>query len=129
MATTAGSCRSGWATAGPGSDPRLDDHAAASVRCERDRAALNPFGGAALGQELDLAQDRAQHDPHLVEGEARAQAAADASAEGNPFVGAGLAIEEALGAEAVRLGIQLGPAVEQVDRRGHIDAGGVAAAT
>ena len=65
-----------------------------------------------------------EDDGHLELGEGGAEAAANAAAEGDPGVGAGRGLEEALGEEAVRLGVDLGIAVDEVDAGGDRGAGG-----
>ena len=83
----------------------------------RARARVGRADLVALDQLLE-------DDRHLELGEGGAEAAADAAAEGDPGVGAGRVVEEALGQEAVRLGVDLGVAVDEVDAGGDRDAGG-----
>ena len=74
--------------------------------------------GAGLGLvQLAAAEHLAQDDPHLELGEGGAEAAADAAAEGDPGVGVGPCLEEALGPEGERLGIDVGAGVGEPDRR------------
>ena len=76
------------------------------------------FSGCLVGgAELGALDDRPQHDPHLVFGEGRADAAPDAAAEGDPGVGVGLGLEEALGPEALGLGEEVLAVVQGGDRR------------
>ena len=82
-------------------------------RSEAGRAGCDPV---AFDQ---LAED----DLHLELGEGGAEAAADAAAEGDPGVGAGRVVEEALGQEALRFRVDLGVAVDQVDAGRDRDAG------
>ena len=72
-------------------------------------------GSAEVGALDELAQDR----PHLVFGEGGADAAAHAAAEGDPGVVVGLALEEALGPELLRLGEEVLAVVQGGDRRHH----------
>ena len=78
---------------------------------------------------LDRAQPGAleharQHDPHLGQREARAQAAPGAAPERDPGVGVGSVVaEEALGPELLRLRVQVGAAVDRADRGVDLDAG------
>ena len=81
------------------------------------------FSGSGSGAlQLGPLEDRAQHDPHLVFGEGGADAAAHAAAEGDPGVGVGLAVEEALGPELLRLGEEVLAVVQRGDRRQHVGA-------
>ena len=102
---------------------RLDGDAGAAVGGEGDGAADDSLVGAVLGDQADPIEDGLEDDLHLVEGEAGAEATADAAAEGDPGVGAGRVVEEALGAEGLGLRVEVGPAVEQVDRGVDADAG------
>src|ERR1700761_6324166 len=78
-----------------------------------DRAAvvrLRRWIGRAEVAALDqLAED----DGHLELGEGGAEAAADAAAEGEPGVGAGRGLDEALGAERGRGGVNAWVAVDE----------------
>ena len=63
---------------------------------------------AGIGRsQVDPAEDRPEDDPHLELGERRPQAATHPAAEREPGVGLGLALEEALGAEGVGLGVRV----------------------
>ena len=76
-----------------------------------DRAAQDPLGSGIGRADLVALDQLLEHDRHLVEGEGCAEAAAHAAAEGDPGVGAGRLLEEALGQEALGVGIDLGVAV------------------
>ena len=65
-----------------------------------DRAAEGAFGGGSRRGDLPPGDQLPQHDRHLLLGEGGAEAAAHAAAEGDPGVGAGRRLEEALGPEA-----------------------------
>ena len=77
------------------------------------RATRSARREAAAGRS---AQDRRQHDPHLHLREGRAQAAAHAAAVRDPGVGRGRALEEALGAERVRVRVGVRAGVGEPDR-------------
>ena len=64
-----------------------------------------------------------RHDPHLVFGEGGADAAAHAAAERDPGIPVGLALEEALGPERLRLGEEVLAVMEGGDRRDDEGAG------
>ena len=51
------------------------------------------------------------------QGEGGAEAASGSAAEGDPGVGAGAGVEEALGAEGEWVGVEVGAAVEECDVR------------
>src|SRR4029077_20087208 len=95
---------------------RLHGDAGAAAGGEGDGAAGDALVVALLGDEGDPVEDGLEDDPHLVEGEAGAEATAHAAAEGNPLVGAARSLEEALGAEGLGRGVEVGAGVEQVDR-------------
>src|SRR4051795_327596 len=80
-----------------------------------DGAAVGALGGWAGGGYLVAADQLAEDDGHLELGEGGAEAAADAAAEGDPGVGAGRVVEEALGEEPLGFGVDLRVAVDQVD--------------
>ena len=71
---------------------------------ERDAAQDDGFGVRAQGPQLDPGDHGADHLGHLGLREGGADAAADPAAEGQPGVGLGALVEEALGPELVRLG-------------------------
>ena len=85
-----------------------------SVIARRKARSDGGFGGWIVVALDQLAQD----DLHLELGEGGAEAAADAAAEGDPGVGAGRVVEEALGQEAVRLRVDRRVAVDEVDAGG-----------
>ncbi len=66
------------------------------------------------GAQRAGAQQLAHHDAHLEHRKAGAEAAAATAAEGDPGVGAGLLVEEALGPEGVGVGVDVGVVVDQV---------------
>src|SRR5438552_2992211 len=72
---------------------------------------LEPTGA---GVEPEAPYHGGQHGLHLEQREAGAEAAPAAAAERDPRVGAGRLLEEALGAERVRLGIHVGVVVDEV---------------
>src|SRR3954469_8162891 len=73
--------------------------------------------------DLATADQLAEHDRHLELGEGGAEAAPHPAAEGDPGVGAGRRLEEALGLKAVRVGIDPRVAVDQVDAGRDGDSG------
>ena len=85
--------------------PRGDEEAA---RHGADRARVGEL-------QLDRGQYPREHDLHLVEGERHSEAAAHSAPEGRPLVGVGPLAEEALGAELVRLGVEVGPPVHHAE--------------
>ena len=89
-----------------------------------DGAAEGALGLRVGRADLVALDQLPEDDRHLELGEGGAEAAADAAAEGDPGVGAGRVVEEALGEEAVRFGVDLGVAVDQVDAGRRGDAGG-----
>ena len=95
-------------------------------RDHRDVADLDLFGCGVDGTQLGPLDEFAQDRPHLVFGEGGADAAADAAAEGDPGVVVDLAVEEALGAERLRLGEGVLAVVEGGDRREDEGAGAAA---
>src|SRR3954452_16575862 len=64
-----------------------------------DRAAVGALRGGVCRGDLVAADQLAEDHGHLELGEGGAEAAADAAAEGDPGVGAGRVVEEALGQE------------------------------
>ena len=64
-----------------------------------------------------MAQDCPEHDSRLGHRESGADAASRSSAEGDPGVGAGTGVEEALGPEGERIGVELGTPVHERDVR------------
>jgi hypothetical protein len=64
-----------------------------------------------------------QHDAHLVFGERGAQATPYATSEGNPAVGPGSLLKKAFRPELPRVRVDVGPPVQQVDRRHHTHPG------
>src|SRR5262249_20547170 len=89
---------------------RAEDHLGVAARGLGDRAPEGPLGLRPRGQDRPPADQLAEHDGHLELGEGGAEAAAHAAAERDPRVGAGRAVEEALGQEALGLGVDLGVA-------------------
>ena len=79
---------------------------------------------AARREESRASGDDGKDFGHLEQRERGAEAAADAAAEGDPGVGARRAVEEALGPEGVRLGVEVFASVQQPNARRHRDAGG-----
>ena len=77
--------------------------------------------GRVVGGELDAAQDLADHDAHLGQGEGRTEAAPPAAAERDPDVGVGPLPDEALRAELQRLGVE--PRVAHHEEDGRVDEG------
>ena len=77
---------------------------------------------APAGATVKRSRRGAQHEPHLQQREARAEAAPPPAAERQPGVGAGLSAEEALGPERVRIGIDLGIVVNEVGAADQHDA-------
>jgi AcrR family transcriptional regulator len=72
--------------------------------------------------EAGVPHDRGEDDPQLEHGEARSDAAPRSASERNPSVAVGRLLEEALGSEFVRVGVDVGPPMEQVDGRRNIDS-------
>ena len=111
--------------AGPGRSIRPLGHAAGSAR--RCAIAVAPREGARVMKRGRMRSERSRAarrsiaavtvcstSLHLELGEGGAGAAADAAAERHPRVRAGWLLEEALGPEAKRVGIDVGPAMDQV---------------
>src|SRR5438132_8027330 len=133
-ASAPGAATSGVAAPGAGGSPRraavagagtlgggalaANDDARAVARDHRDVALTRAFGRRVGRLEVDALHDRAQHDTLLGHRKRRAEAAADASAEGDPRVGARLVSEEALGAEGMRFGIHVLAVVKREDAHG-----------
>ncbi len=86
---------------------------------------MTPSGPAArLGAEPHGREHRPQHDPHLEQREAGAEAAPDPGGERHPLEWPRRIFpQEALGPEREWVWIEVGAAVEQVDRGRHVDAG------
>ncbi len=74
------------------------------------------------GSQLAAGQHGPHHDLHLEHREARADAAAPAAAERDPGVGAGRLLEEALGAELVRVRVDRRVVMDEVGVRHQADA-------
>src|SRR4051794_12120278 len=83
---------------------RCDDRLTATARQDRHAPETCLLGLDPRRMELDPRQDRRDHDLHLELGESRPGAAAHASAEGNPGVGLGCALEEPLWAKRTWVG-------------------------
>src|SRR4051794_20506943 len=101
-----------------------DDHLPPARRREPDRAARDQLRPVAGGLEPQLARHGPQDRAHLEHREARADAAPHAAAERQPRVGLRRALEEALGAERVRIAVDVLAPVHEVDARRHHRADG-----
>src|SRR3954452_19435191 len=83
----------------------------AGARDQGDSLAEHLLAGGTGRPQLGALQDAAHDDPHLLQREARAQAAPGAAAEGQPRVGVGRAVaEEPFGAELLWVGVAVGAA-------------------
>src|SRR3954452_23868351 len=90
-----------------------------------DSLPLHLLADGARGAQLGALQDAPDDDAHLLQREARAEAAPGAAAEGQPRVGVGRAVaEEALGPKLLRAGVAVGAAVDHRDRRVDLHAVG-----
>src|SRR4051812_8800894 len=94
-----------------GGPARGGDDAGAVAGRERDVAAGDALGAAGAGAQVEAAQDLGQDDAHLHLGEGGAEAAAHPAAVGDPRVGRGRLVEEALRAEGVRVRVRVGAGV------------------
>ena len=83
-------------------------------------------GSGSRGFEVEAAGRRLEHDPLLGHRQGRAEAAADAAAEGEPLVGARLAVEPALGPELEGLRVEVLAVVEEQDADQDRRVGGTA---
>src|SRR5436853_6305297 len=79
-----------------------------------DVAPLRDLDALAAVAQLAAAEQGAEDDLQLQHREAGAEAAAAAAAEGDPAVGAGGGVEEALGTEGVGLGVDLRVVMDEV---------------
>ena len=105
--------------------PPGDDDRQAARRRDGHRAPCAPhLAGRAGEAHLDPRQEGREHHLHLVEGEGHADAAPEAAPERQPLPRRRLELEEPVGEEARRLGVELGPPVHEVDRRSDHRAGG-----
>src|SRR3954454_15167709 len=85
---------------------------------QRDALAEDLVGIGPGGAQRRALQDAGNDDPHLLQREGGAEAAAGAAAEGQPCVGVGRVVaEEALRAEGRGIGVAVGAAVDHRDRR------------
>jgi hypothetical protein len=84
---------------------------------ERDRPPAHALGGRLGRRDVQAADHRGEHALHLEDREARPQAAPHATAERDPRIRARRLLEEALGPERPRLGIDVGTTVDEVDAR------------
>ena len=98
------------------------------LRGEGDVADLDLFRGGVGRPQGGTGDEFAEDDPHLELGEGSADAAPDAAAERDPGVGVGFALEEALGPELLRVGVDVLAQVDGGDRRHHEAARGQAVA-
>jgi hypothetical protein len=103
---------------------RAQDDAAAAGRDHRHVAVQGVLGGGVVGLEVEAAGHRLEDDTHLGHCQGGAEAAADAAAEGDPLIGAGLAAEPALGAELEGLGVEVLAVVDEEDAHRDCGAGG-----
>ena len=79
---------------------------------------------ARRGAQVEALEDRREHDPHLHLRERRAEAAAHAAAVRDPGVGRRRALDEALGAEGVRVRVGVRAGVGEPDRGRDVGARG-----
>src|SRR2546426_11697863 len=79
--------------------------AGASGRPDRDVSPARDLEAVAHGAKLARCQDAADHELHLKHREARSEAAASATAERDPGVGARWLVQKALGTEGVGIRI------------------------
>src|SRR5207245_387289 len=84
-------------------DVRAQYHDAAARGAERDTAPARGFGRTFGRAYVEALQQCAQDDLHLEQRKARAYASTPSAAEGDPRVRPRRALEEALGAERVRI--------------------------
>ena len=94
---------------------RADDDAAAARRDHRHVAVQGALGLRVRGDEVEAAGGRLEDDALLGHRQRRAEAAADAAAEGQPLVGAGLAVVPALGPELEGVLVEVLAVVEEED--------------
>src|SRR5205085_6762745 len=81
------------------------DHRRASCRTERDAAPRGALGLLGGRRQLMAREHLAQHDPHLLQGKACAEASPAASTERDPCVRPGTLAEKPLGTERIGVGI------------------------
>ena len=98
-----GRCRSAGSGARHGV-PLPEHRGRAELRAQRDAPPAAQLGAVRAGS-IEWREHRAQDDLHLERREARAEAAAAAAAERDPGVRPRRVVEEALGPERVRLGV------------------------
>src|SRR5579875_812704 len=96
--------------------------ARAARRAEGDAAAARRLRRRARRRQLEPPERAAEHDLHLLQGEARAQAAPAPAPEWDPGVRSGGLPEEALGPEGIGLRIDLRVVVDEEDARQQRDA-------
>ena len=99
----------------PGSAARADDDARAARRDHRHVAVQGALGRRVLDFEVEPPRRRLEDDALLGHRQRRAQAAADAAAEGDPLVGPRLAVEPALGLELERFRVEVLAVVQEQD--------------
>src|SRR6201996_5568979 len=93
------------------------DHLGVAPRSLGDRAAHVALGRRVGGFDHPPRDQLLEHDRHLLLGERGTEATAHAAAEGDPGVGAGRGLEEALWPEAIGLRVDRRVAVDEVDAR------------
>src|ERR1700727_55914 len=81
---------------------------ACALAHDRDAAARRRPDDAAARPVLAASEQHTKHDIHLHVRKRRADAAADAAAEGDPRVGVGQFVEEAVRVEALWMGEEVG---------------------
>lgn len=87
----------------------------ASAACGYDEyvAVRDSLWALVGGFDAGVAEDCPEYDSGLGEGEGGADASSGSAAEGDPGLGAGAGVQEPLGAEGERVGVELGTAVHE----------------